>query len=1673
LVNVPDSGVDHGSVLLMIHDDPKDGPEFSTRNALEWSNNLTRTEAMLASYLNINHEDMHDLKAILVYGEDHYYVFVSELIRSFNATGYGIYHGTSLHNWLLTLTDSFVFLDENMVANAQGKIELDVSPNAEDGLFAVSFVDYYNNHVEVALDTGLDWHYKAADVFENTVSFRNLAQYTDKAFANATTNLVYGADRYQYDANEFVYEFSTFGYGTYSGNSLGEWSLVLTDAKAYYKSLFAADMASSIRSNIPAGGLTGLVSVYGSAINILEPYQGSPFDKFLINSAGEWSYDGSAESVLSLYNQLQLDSSVYSNVSAELTFGFDEYSFKAVEYVYEFSTDGYGTYSGTSIGVWSLVLTDAKAYYKSSFAADMAGKIRSDIPEGGATGSLSVYGSAVSILEPNQDSPFDKFLIDSAAQWSVDISAESMLSLYNQLQLDSSVYSNVTGELTFGFYEYTFKAAEYVYEFSTDGYGTYSGASTGVWSLVLTDAKAYYKSSFAADMAASIRSNIPAGGLTGLVSVYGSAVDILESSKDSPFEKFLINSAGQWSYDGSAESAFSLYNELQLDSSVYSNVTGELTFGLDEYAFKAAEYVYEFSTDGYGTYSGTSLGVWSLVLTDAKAYYKSSFAADMAASIQSNIPAGGLTGLVSVYGSAVNILEPYQDSPFDRFLIDSAGHWSYDGSAESVLSLYNQLQLDSAVYSNVTGELTFGLDEYAFKAAEYVYEFSAFGYGTYSGTSLGVWSLVLTDAKAYYKSSFAADMAASIQSNIPAGGLTGLVSVYGSAVNILEPYQDSPFDRFLIDSAGQWSYGSAESVLSLYNQLQLDSAVYSNASAFLQFGDNRFSFAAVEYVYKFLANGAGIYRGSSLSNWLLQITRSLVSLDDAILANTTALVSLDAPSPINAGTFALQGQDIINGKNQFSTETKIAYTYQPAGGIVNALFTSESDLFQDNIYYAMSQFYLNQDERVAWESVQESSYGINYLYAVGTATYNLATGMISTLTGKVNWEGSTLFQIGSSYDAQLKGQIVPTIAPTSIFYVQTLITFELYMTLSGVSADQLDTANANTACFQSTLSPILLPIGPGNIAYSFSYQVGDESSQDLNHLLYYSNTDTSLVTSMITMIFYSTSDLSSSTISSYYVDAVDALSASFADGDFLSSLHINAAKTAANDLVYVSVPSFSVSLSYTVEVIGEAPTSSPTVVATALPSSLPTTQPTYSPTTISPTYLPSAIETSFPSAEPTLSPSSAPSAGPTLSPSSDPSALPTLSPSSNPSAGPTLSPSSDPSAGPTLSPSPAPSTGPTLSPSSAPSEGPTLSPSSDPSTGPTLSPSSAPSEGPTLSPSSDHSVGPTLSPSSAPSAGPTVSPVSVPSFLPTLQPTLAPYSAPTVEPTLSPTLVSSSPSSTPTILPTMMPSSLPSFSPTFSPTSQTSPIVVFSSNITIAGVTTTSLDSASENAIIASTASSMNIPTSAVTYTATYLLASTSVRRLRGVEEGLTLVSPAALRSRLEATSYTVLASTTTSIALSSTSYSSASALYQGLTTLLNSSVSSGDFTVSLEYYSSVYNASATSSATATGVSSSQPLIITQPTNDKSNKDDDNSTAIIAGVVVAVFVLIAASICYWKRNYLRRYCSSSTPNRGDEANEGDVVGIGTMSCNNEDLASSQSDDGVIRIRNIAFTGNPA
>lgn len=214
---------------------------------------------------------------------------------------------------------------------------------------------------------------------------------------------------------------------------------------------------------------------------------------------------------------------------------------------------------------------------------------------------------------------------------------------------------------------------------------------------------------------------------------------------------------------------------------------------------------------------------------------------------------------------------------------------------------------------------------------------------------------------------------------------------------------------------------------------------------------------------------------------------------------------------------------------------------------------------------------------------------------------------------------------------------------------------------------------------------------------------------------------------------------------------------------------------------------------------------------------------------------------------------------------------------------------------------------------------------------------------------------------------------------------------------------------------------------------QTSPVVSFTSTLTLTGVVSSTLDANSQYAVRAASAQSMGIDISHVTYVSStpvssvMMVAGTIITRLSTNSPGPILHSnhedrrlssdkqanlsdknPHNLKRTLSGNTLEV--TTLTTISLASTSFTSVSALYDGLTDALEDAVDDGVYTTLLRSS----GATELASTAATDVDSDDPIVTNPPSNDDSGGKGGLSDGALAGIVIGTLAgaLLLFMLCY-------------------------------------------------------------
>jgi hypothetical protein len=184
--------------------------------------------------------------------------------------------------------------------------------------------------------------------------------------------------------------------------------------------------------------------------------------------------------------------------------------------------------------------------------------------------------------------------------------------------------------------------------------------------------------------------------------------------------------------------------------------------------------------------------------------------------------------------------------------------------------------------------------------------------------------------------------------------------------------------------------------------------------------------------------------------------------------------------------------------------------------------------------------------------------------------------------------------------------------------------------------------------------------------------------------------------------------------------------------------------------------------------------------------------------------------------------------------------------------------------------------------------------------------------------------------------------------------------------------------------------------------------VSFSSNITLAGLTSPVLDQPSQQAVIETTAGAMGVAVSAVSYVGTAAAPPASASAaMSGNLRAEQVVENSAWTVQ---STYSVVAITFTQVALTDTTYSDPSSLYDGLTSSLQTSVTTGVYSTALRENAAALNATTVEGAEATGTASSPPTVVSADSSGGGSNNPLQNGGVLAGVVIGIFVVVA-SVC--------------------------------------------------------------
>jgi hypothetical protein len=224
-----------------------------------------------------------------------------------------------------------------------------------------------------------------------------------------------------------------------------------------------------------------------------------------------------------------------------------------------------------------------------------------------------------------------------------------------------------------------------------------------------------------------------------------------------------------------------------------------------------------------------------------------------------------------------------------------------------------------------------------------------------------------------------------------------------------------------------------------------------------------------------------------------------------------------------------------------------------------------------------------------------------------------------------------------------------------------------------------------------------------------------------------------------------------------------------------------------------------------------------------------------------------------------------------------------------------------------------------------------------------------------------------------------------------------------------------------TVIPTMEPTAFPTTTskPTYAPTQMTSPIILFSSNLTMNTILNSPvLDTKSQHTLINVSAWSMKVTENTITYKNGIITTSSNRRNLRS-------------RITLFTTTYTIIASIQATIPLKSTAYTDPTLLYNSMTSSLTNSVKSGTFTKQLQKMSIVFNATQTAKANVTYVSNSA-LIVNDIIYVSPVSIEGVSAVSVILMTTAIFIVICGLYTYCRTTITARIHDEQQIHEGKE-----------------------------------------
>lgn len=189
--------------------------------------------------------------------------------------------------------------------------------------------------------------------------------------------------------------------------------------------------------------------------------------------------------------------------------------------------------------------------------------------------------------------------------------------------------------------------------------------------------------------------------------------------------------------------------------------------------------------------------------------------------------------------------------------------------------------------------------------------------------------------------------------------------------------------------------------------------------------------------------------------------------------------------------------------------------------------------------------------------------------------------------------------------------------------------------------------------------------------------------------------------------------------------------------------------------------------------------------------------------------------------------------------------------------------------------------------------------------------------------------------------------------------------------------------------PTMAPTMLPTMIPTLAPTKSEYPVVSFNSSLALSGLPSLDLSNSDKLAIINATATSMGISTNNVEFVTLIAVNNNNDRRL-----ALYYLTGSYDATAITKTTYVVTSGNSDTV-------------YETLTNALKTAVESGTFTQTLQTVSVALGATTMASANATGVTSSDPVIVYPAGSSDSGLSAGQIAGIVIGVVIGALIIIA------------------------------------------------------------------